>query len=617
VNIGIFGQNNQKCIINPPPQPKIVVGYYPAYKYNSPDFNIINPSITHLNYIAFNLTDFTTNNRPYNMFNNSVDKFNKLRDYKNQNQNLSGIKLILSVLLPINDDLMKIPPFYNVQNGLYDPNNQTLQQFVGDLVAIANDFSFDGIDIDYPNKMPCYQPTQFNINTLNSVFSKFLIDLSNKLKVSNSNKILTITTDKYNIPNINPDIITFVNILAFRLNINTTHASAGISDIQGIINSWSSYVNNSKLVLGIELGGIIEAISPKNPNFNDADIANQNFTILNQKITFPSSLLIDENITDPCKVTSYAHLQWKNLTSLLAPPCYSNPIQGSGWNYSFDNKSQQSYFFQRIQTPILLNLQNYYYYISYEDYQSLNAKFDLIKKNNLAGIAIPDITKDYSQLMNFISTGSPPGNPTQPKSTSTSSPEQSTTSNNTGVIVGGVLGAVIFVGAIAAIARPTSEYNTWTPDEDETLRMTTYKYGVGKWTQVQERWKVLSKTKFGRWNPEEDNKLQDLAKQYKEDYREILKRPVHSVYVRLQTPKWTIEELDKLRDLLKEYVADTLVCVNPFINKRMWGKTEKELIKKGVEMHGNNWVKVSQVVGTRYWQIEQGKEKSEKITNDN
>ncbi|CAG8853371.1 3580_t:CDS:1, partial [Gigaspora margarita] len=39
----------------------------------------------------------------------------------------------------------------------------------------------------------------------------------------------------------------------------------------------------------------------------------------------------------------------------------------------------------------------------------------------------------------------------QKNSTSTSSPEQSTTSNNTGVIVGGVLGAVIFVGAIAAI----------------------------------------------------------------------------------------------------------------------------------------------------------------------
>ncbi|CAG8458529.1 9229_t:CDS:1 [Racocetra persica] len=212
-------------------------------------------------------------------------------------------------------------------------------------------------------------------------------------------------------------------------------------------------------------------------------------------------------------------------------------------------------------------------------------------------------------------------------------------------------------------ARPTSEYNTWTPEDDETLRMATYEYGVGKWSeirkkffsdrssaQVQERWKVLSKTKFGKWCPEEDKKLQELAKQYKEDYRvisEILKRPVHSVYVRyrrLQTPKWTIEELDKLRDLLKEYgknwerieqmmperngweikkAADTLVCVNPFVNRRMWSKTEKGLIKEGVTMYGNNWVKVSQVVGTRshkqcqrYWQIEQEKEKIRKTNSD-
>ncbi|KAF0352149.1 hypothetical protein F8M41_015286 [Gigaspora margarita] len=433
VNIGIFGQNCASPNSSLKKSQNTIVGYYPAYKYSStPDFSIIiNPSITHLNYIAFSPTDLI-NNRPYSVFNNQaqVDKFNKLKNYKNQNPNLIGIKLILSVLLPINDDLMKIPPFYNVQNGSYDSNNQITQQlFVGDLISIVKDFSFDGIDIDYPNKMPCYQFTQFNINALNSVFSQFLADLSNKLKAYNSIKILTITAGQYSISDIDLDTITFVNILC-----------------------WSSS-DKSKLVLGIEFGGIIEAITSNNPNsrnnnLNNADIASQNFAIRNQNTTFPSSL-IDENIPDPCKVTSYAHLQWKNLTSLLVQPCYSNPIQGSGWNNGFDNnnKSQQSYLFQRIQFD---NSAPYYYYISYEDYQSLNAKFDFIKNNNIAGIAISDITKDYSQLMGYISTGSPPGNPTQPKSTFTPSPEQSTIFNNTGTIVGGVLGAVIFVGAIVA-----------------------------------------------------------------------------------------------------------------------------------------------------------------------
>ncbi|KAF0411254.1 hypothetical protein F8M41_008224 [Gigaspora margarita] len=380
--------------------------------------------------VAFSPTDLITNNSPYAVFNNSVEKFNKLRDYKNQNQNLSNVKLILSVLLPFNDDLMKISPFNNVQNGMYNSTNPVNQQFIGDLIAIVNDFSFDGIDIDYPNKMPCYQFT-FDINALNSVFPQFLNDLSNKLKASNSNKILTITAGQFNILDIDPDIITFVNILAFRLNINTTRPSAGIGDIQRIINSWSNYIDKSKLVLGIELGGIIEAITPS--HFVRIDIANQNFAILrNQNVTFPSSL-IDENIIDPCKVTSYAHLPWQNLLNLLEPPCYTDTIQSSGWKYGFDNKSQQPYLFQRTQLYPINNLKTNYYYISYEDYQSLNAKFDLIRKNNLGGIAIPDITKDYSQLMNFVSTSSP----IQP--------------NNTGAIVGGVLGAVIFVGAMVSV----------------------------------------------------------------------------------------------------------------------------------------------------------------------
>ncbi|RIB02511.1 glycoside hydrolase superfamily [Gigaspora rosea] len=424
VNIGIFGQN---CI-NPnsslkKSQNTIVVGYYPAYKYNStPDFNIINPSVTHINYIAFSLTDLTNNIRPYTVFNLAqVDKF---RQFKNRIQNLGDVKIILSVLLPINDDLIKIPAFSNVTNG-YNSSNPGNQQFINDLVSIVKDYSFDGIDIDYPYKIPCYQYTQFDINGLNSVFTQFLADISNKLKQSTSNKILTITAGQYNISNINLDIITFVNIQAFRLNINTTRPSAGISDIQGIINSWSGYFDNSKLVLGIELGGIIEAITSNNLN-TSPDIPNQNFAILrSQNITFQFPSLIDENIIDPCKITSYAHLQWKILTSLLVPPCYSNPNQGSnsGWNYGFDN------------------------------YQSLNAKFDLIKKSNLAGIAISDITKDYSQLMGYISGNSnftPTINTTHhPTSTSTPLPGQPNPSN-TGAIVGGVIGSFIFVGAITA-----------------------------------------------------------------------------------------------------------------------------------------------------------------------
>ncbi|CAG8814737.1 32970_t:CDS:2, partial [Racocetra persica] len=139
VNIGVFSQN---CVNTPPPKPNTIVGYYPAYKYNlkQDDFSkLINSSITYLNYIAFGPTDLTKGTGPLTVFLNQYEKFQPLRDYKARNPNLN-FKLILSVLLPTNDDLTKIPPFSNVTTKAYNQNNQ----FVSDLVSIVNDNGFDG-----------------------------------------------------------------------------------------------------------------------------------------------------------------------------------------------------------------------------------------------------------------------------------------------------------------------------------------------------------------------------------------------------------------------------------------------------------------------------------------
>ncbi|CAG8839723.1 14875_t:CDS:2, partial [Cetraspora pellucida] len=111
-------------------------------------------------------------------------------DYLVRNPNRK-FQLILSVLLPTNEDLVRIPPFSTIWNQQYDPNNLTVSNFVNDLVKIVTDNSsfFDGIDIDYPNKLPCYQTQpnqQFNKEDLNFVFISFLTDLSSKLKQSNS-----------------------------------------------------------------------------------------------------------------------------------------------------------------------------------------------------------------------------------------------------------------------------------------------------------------------------------------------------------------------------------------------------------------------------------------------
>ncbi|CAG8579737.1 10689_t:CDS:2, partial [Racocetra fulgida] len=125
-----------------------------------------------------------------------------------------------------------------------------------------------------------------------------------------------------------------------------------------------------------------------------------------------------------------------------------NPFDGvnSKWNYGFDNKSQQPYLYQQQQ-----NSPTRYYYVPYENLQSLKSKLDYVQANAL-GIAIFDINKDTDdgKLMNFIIDGTNPPNssskPTQPTSTSTSFTSQS----SPGAIVGGIIGSLVFVSVIVA-----------------------------------------------------------------------------------------------------------------------------------------------------------------------
>ncbi|CAG8824076.1 13229_t:CDS:1, partial [Racocetra persica] len=159
----------------------------------------------------------------------------------------------------------------------------------------------------------------------------------------------------------------------------------------------------------------------------------------------------NEKISDQCSLSSYAYWPWKDLSSQFSSFCPTNLISSSQWAYGFISNAKQSYLYQQ-------NSSKYYYVTFYEDYQSLNAKLDYIKNNNLFGIAIADITKDSKdlQLTNFILgiQPKPKGNGTTGTfptlSTSTSSTSQSSPPN-TGAIVGGVIGSIIFVSALAAV----------------------------------------------------------------------------------------------------------------------------------------------------------------------
>ncbi|CAG8761741.1 20468_t:CDS:2, partial [Cetraspora pellucida] len=397
-----------ECGVDKPPKPTTIVGYYPAYKYNfKPDDLNISSSITHLNYIAFGPNDLINVTTPSTVFQQHYLKFNQFRDYLIRNPNRK-FQVILSVLLPTSQDLVKISPFSNVGIGQYNQNNNV----VNDLVKIVTDNSFDGIDIDYPNKLPCYpsQGTQgqnVNTNNLNPVFISFIADISSKLKQSNSSKILTVTAGQYPIYGLNSsisDIISFVNIQAFYLNIGKKSASAGINDIQKIFDTWDSYVSKSKLVLGIDFGGIVEVVTSSNIVW---DTNNQNLQVVN--VTTTQFSFADETIQDPCGLSVYASWSWKNLSTNLLSPCYTSINKNSQWTF-----------------------------------HSLKYKLDYVQQQNALGIAIFDITKDTvdATLMNFIIGNS--NSTSQKPNTPTSQPFPT----NLGAIVGGVIGSIIFVSVI-------------------------------------------------------------------------------------------------------------------------------------------------------------------------
>ncbi|KAF0389841.1 bar-domain-containing protein [Gigaspora margarita] len=432
------------CHLQPTKPPKIIIGYYPAYKLNlrpGIDFNI-NPSIGFLNYIAFSPSDLVNNGNNQNglttLFYNQNYKLDELKTYKTNNR--LNFKIFLSVLLPTDGN--NLTQLFNVKGSEPDISRG---QLVTNLANVVTQFGFDGIDIDYPFKLPCNP----SLGWFNSVYSDFLNGISQQL-----NKTLMITAGQSPINNINFNNIgvDFINIQAFNLNVNSNSTSAGIDKILQIFNSWNTVVTDKpKLILGVEFGGIIEIVSPSKDIKSDID--NQRIQAVN--VSNPKFPMTDEPIPDQCQYLPYAYLSWNTLKQVLSSsscPTNLTPTSSSQWKYGFTKNAKQPYLYQQQTSS------SNYFVVFYEDYQSLNAKLDYINNNGLAGISIADITKDSndSQLMNFIASGtqptSVPVNTTQPipTQTSTTPPGQPSTPN-AGAIAGGVIGSLVVIGAIAGV----------------------------------------------------------------------------------------------------------------------------------------------------------------------
>ncbi|CAG8823303.1 20906_t:CDS:2, partial [Dentiscutata erythropus] len=149
--------SQDSCVSPPTRPPNKLVGYYPAYKYNSlkpgRDFNI-SPSIDYLYFVAYGPNDLVNNSvaggDPVTLFNSQYSKFNDLLAYRSSNP-LLKFKLILSVLLPT--DTINLVKFFNIPSNGGNPNlnpnsyasaNQANIKFINDLISVVTANGFDG-----------------------------------------------------------------------------------------------------------------------------------------------------------------------------------------------------------------------------------------------------------------------------------------------------------------------------------------------------------------------------------------------------------------------------------------------------------------------------------------
>ncbi|RIA87483.1 hypothetical protein C1645_777215 [Glomus cerebriforme] len=183
-----------------------------------------------------------------------------------------------------------------------------------------------------------------------------------------------------------------------------------------------------------------------------------------------------------------------------------------------------------------------------------------------------------------------------------------------------------------------SYYNHWTADEDKIFMEGIKKYGVGKWAEISKmlinrnnvqiatRWRLISRTKRGKWQKEEDKDLLDLVKKYGKNWEfisRILNRPKPSIIIRYQNltnDPWTPEEDRKLRNALKEYNQDWNKILKLFPNRHLsdvkgrfrncpktdpnvnlgrWNEKEAQDILKAYKLFGKRWKNIAEFVKTR------------------
>ena len=167
-----------------------------------------------------------------------------------------------------------------------------------------------------------------------------------------------------------------------------------------------------KLVLGISSDSIIELTVPidKDLSINGTVPRDVNATILSTVFDQYTNSMKDDYLspyTNRCTFSADYSLRVASCFAMrsVGSPLNSSCTASSGWTRKFDVSYNATYLYSLYNTSLVVGSSqplSRYYYVTYEDYQSIQYKLKLIIDNTYGGIAFSSITYDCNDLINAV-----------------------------------------------------------------------------------------------------------------------------------------------------------------------------------------------------------------------
>jgi hypothetical protein len=210
-----------------------------------------------------------------------------------------------------------------------------------------------------------------------------------------------------------------------------TGPSITLGQISNAMINWSKIVDPNKLILGVRLHGIIELTESIEGNLeNNSTVPRDSNTTISKSVIgepYRSSAL---PYIDACTFKEDYSLKVGSCSAIRSTkgPLINSCTAGNGWTRKFDSNSNSTFLYKVSNTSLVVGSPtplSKYFYITYEDSQSIQYKTQIIVEKTYGGIALSGLTDGCDDIIHSINAILPVSGfspPPKPKSsTSTSS----------------------------------------------------------------------------------------------------------------------------------------------------------------------------------------------------